>query len=267
MPVLALIMSLFVGVLVSGTALADPVTSAGRLANITSNNALRVCIWSDYYSISWRNPRSGELVGIDIDLARELASDLGVEARFVDSAFSTLIPDVLEDRCDIAMFAIGITPQRSASLRFTSPHLISDVYAISTRGNRRVNAWEDIDQPGIIVAVARGTLHEPVMRERLRHAELLVVDNPHAREQEVHAGRADVFMTDYPYSQRMLTNATWARLISPPEAWHLTPYAWAMAPGDDRWHETVEAFIRRIKHDGRLIAAAERHGLTPIVAP
>jgi cyclohexadienyl dehydratase len=57
---------------------------------------------------------------------------------------------------------------------------------------------------------------------------LLVLDTPFAREQEVQAGRADVFMTDYPYSQRFLANADWARLVSsPPGVYHVTPYAYA----------------------------------------
>lgn len=241
--------------------------SDNRLERIQSSAALRVCVWPDYYGISWRNPKTGELSGIDVDLAHELAKDLGVAVQFVDSSFARLFDDVLDDRCDVAMFAIGITPQRQAKLRFTSPHLASDIYAITTRSNRRIRNWDDIDQPGIVVAVAKGTLHETVMRDKLRHAELAVLDTPHAREQEVESGRADVFMTDYPYSQRMLNNANWARLITPTGPYHVTPYAWAVAPGDDDWYQRLEQFVATIKRDGRLAEAARRHGLTPIVMP
>ena len=118
----------------------------------------------------------------------------------------------------------------------------------------------------MVVAVAKGTLHEPVMRAKLKAAELLVVDTPAAREQEVRAGRADVFMTDYPFSRRMLDNSDWARLVSPTEVYHITPYAWAMQPGDDRFHARVERALADMKRDGRLRANAERHGLGPIVA-
>lgn len=283
---------LFVGALLivmHGLVMADD----DRLQRIQTAQTLRVCIWPDYYGISFRNPKTLQLSGIDVDLARELARELGVEVEFVDSAFATLIEDVLGDRCDIAMFAIGITPARQQHLRFTQPHLASDIYAITTRTNRRIRDWSDIDQPGTVVAVAKGTLHEPIMREKLQHAELRVLDTPHAREQEVQSGRADVFMTDYPYSRRMLDNHDWARLVSPTKtsdltgytwvatpgidrndwarivspsaSYHLTPYAWAMAPGDDAFHARVERFITAIKTDGRLQEAARRHGLEPIV--
>jgi len=242
-------------------------TPPDRLKRIESAGTLRVCIWPDYYGISFRNPKTLQLSGIDVDIAQDLARDLGVALQFVDSSFARLIEDVTQDRCDIAMFAIGITPLRQQKLRFTQPHLASDIYAITTQSNRRIHNWNDIDKAGTVVAVAKGTLHEPVMKEKLKAAELRVLDTPHAREQEVQSGRADVFMTDFPYSRRMLSNNDWARLVSPPEVYHITPYAWAMAPGDDRFFERVERFLVTIKHDGRLMTHAKRYGLDPIVVP
>ncbi|NMG34660.1 transporter substrate-binding domain-containing protein [Azoarcus sp. TTM-91] len=244
-------------------AIANDMTPS-RLDRITAEHKLRVCIWPDYYGISYRAPGSRELVGLDVDLAKELGKELEAEVVFVDSSFSRLIQDVLGNRCDIAAFAIGITNQRAEKLRFTSPHLASDIYAITTQNNQRIRNWDDIDQPGVTVAVARGTLHEMVMRDKLRHARLSVLSSPHAREQEVEAGRADVFMTDYPYSRWMLTTASWARLVSPSGTYHVTPYAWALAPGDERWHKRVDAFIAAVKRDGRLQESARRHGLEPI---
>lgn len=236
-----------------------------RLDRVLAGKELRVCIWPDYYGVSYRNPKNQQLSGIGVDLARELAKDLGVELGFVDSSFAKLIDDVNLDRCDIAMFAIGVTPARAEKLRFTRPHLVSDIYAITTKSNRRMRAWGDIDQPGVVVAVAKGTYHEQVMRERLKSAKLLVTATPQGREQEVESGRADVFMTDYPFSRRMLETTDWARLIAPPENFYLMPYAFAVQLGDDRWHARVESFVAAIKHDGRLLAAARRHKLEPIV--
>lgn len=235
-----------------------------RLETIKKNNQLNVCIWPEYYGISYLNPQTQKLVGIDTDLAVELAKDLGVQLTFVQSSFSTLIKDITSNQCDIAMFAIGNTPSRREKIRFTTPHLSSDIYAITTQTNPKINAWEDIDKEGIVVAVAKGTYHEPVMKDKLKHAQLLVVNSMHAREQEVQAGRADVFMTDYPFAKRMLAKTAWAKLIEPKTTYHMTPYAWAMAYGDDPFYEAVEKFVQDIKKDGRLLKAAQKNGLVPI---
>lgn len=246
---------------------ATTATTNSRLDRVKAAQAVRVCIWPDYYGITYRNPKTLQVSGIDIDMATELGKDLGVAVQFVDSSFATLIDDITRDRCDIAMFAIGITPERAAKLRFTRPHLASDIYAIKSGTNPRIQNWSDIDKPGTVVAVAKGTLHEAVMKGKLTAAKLLILDSPFAREQEVQSGRADVFMTDYPYSQRFLVNNEWARLVSPPGEYHVTPYAYAMKPGDDAWHDRVERFVSDIKRDGRLLAAAKRYRLEPIVVP
>lgn len=241
--------------------------AGGHLERVLAAREIRVCIWPDYYGISYRNPKTQQLEGIDIDMARALARDLNVAVRFVDSSFAQLIGDVTQDRCDIAMFAIGITPQRSEKLHFTRPHLVSDIYAITTKSNRRIRTWDDIDKPGVVVAVAKGTLHEPIMRDKLRQATLLVTDTTQGREQEVESGRADVFMTDFPFSRRMLETTDWARLVAPAATYHLTPYAYAMQQGDSPWHERVEQFLADATRDGQLMAAIRRHKLDPIAAP
>jgi len=236
-----------------------------RLARLMASKVFRVCIWPDYYSITYRNPKTQQLSGIDIDMAHELGKDLGLAIRFIDSSFARLVDDVTQDRCDVAMFAVGITPARQARLRFTKPHLASDIYGVTSKTNRRIKSWMDIDKPGTVVAVTKGTLHEPVMKEKLKQAQLMVLETPFAREQEVQSGRADVFMTDYPYSQRFLANADWARLVTPVSAYHITSYAYAIAQGDDPWHARLEKFVNDVKQDGRLLSSARQHRLEAIL--
>lgn len=238
---------------------------SGRLARARSAGEVRVCIWPDYYSITYRNTRTGELQGIDIDMAKELAKDLGVSVRFVDSSFKTLFDDLLGDRCDISMHGIGITAARQEKLAFTRPHLRSGIYAITTKTHPTIKTWEDIDHDGVVVAVAAGTFMVDVMKKTLMHAQLLVVATPEAREQEVMAGRADAFMTDYPYSRKMLARHDWAKLLAPPQPLAPTDYAYAVARGDTEWLETVDAFVVRAQQDGRLAAAARANGLEAIV--
>jgi len=245
--------------------LSAPVQAAGRLERVKAAGQLKVCIWPDYYGITLRHPRSQQLVGLDIDMAKALASDLGVAVSWVDSSFVTLIDDLLAQRCDIAMFAVGMLPSRSAKLRFSRPYLQSDIYAVVARGNRVVRRWEDIDRPGVHVAVQAGTFMEPVMASALRQATLVRVAPPATRERELEAGRVDVFMTDYPYSRRLLDNADWAQLIEPPRPFHVLPYAYAVAPGDDAWLREVDEFVARVQRDGRLAAAGKRHGLETIL--
>lgn len=232
---------------------------------VLASGTVKVCHWPDYYGVSYLNPRTQQLSGIDIDLSSELGHDLRVKVERVESSFATLIQDLNSDRCDIAMFAVGMLPQRMERLAFSRPYLQSDIYAITTRSSRVVRSWADIDKPGVQVAVQAGTFMEPVMRDALKKAKVVVVSPPATRERELEAGRVDVFMTDYPYSRRLLDNADWAALVSPPAPFHVLPYGYAVKQGDPAWLAMVDDFVARIKRDGRLEEAAKRNGLSLIV--
>ena len=113
--------------------------SAGEvLDNIHRSGELRVCVWPDYYGISYRNPKTRQFTGLDIDLSAEFARELGARLHHVDSSFTSLVDDLLTNRCDIAMFAVGVLPQREKVLRFSLPYLQTDIYPVATRRSRAV---------------------------------------------------------------------------------------------------------------------------------
>ena len=236
-----------------------------RLQRITEANELRVCIWPDYYGVSYRNPKTRLLSGIDIDIAAELGRELGVAVRYVDSSFPKLVAKLIGDDCDIAMHGVGITAARRTQIQFTQAYMRSDIYAIASRSSRAVRHWEDLDKPGRVIAVQAGTVMEPLMQQFLKQARLLTVRPPQTREQEVESGRADAFMTDYPYSRRMLALTDWARLVAPPTPFHTTDYAYALAPGETSLLDRVNLFLNTIKQDGRLLRFARKHHLDPVI--
>ncbi len=183
----------------------------------------------------------------------------------MDSSFPALIPDLLGDRCDVAMFGVGMLPERAEKVRFTRPYLRSDIWAVTTRTHPSVRSWDDIDRPGRVVAVQAGTFMERVMRDRLRQADILSVRPPSTREREVQSGRADVYMTDYPYTRRVLDNDDWARVMAPERPVFPLTYAYAVAPGDEAWLARVDRFVADIQKDGRLLSAARASKLEPII--
>jgi len=241
------------------------VAAESRLETVQKNGEIKVCIWPGYYSISYRNPRTSVLEGVDIDMAREFASDLKVKLTFVDSSFAKLKENLTNNTCDIAMHGVGVREDRKKFMDFSAPHLASGIYAVSMKSNDLIKAWSDIDQEGVIAVVLKGSYMEPVMQSRLKKARVTVVDNFRAREQEVQSGRADVFMTDFPYGRRMAKLTKWARLLIPDEPIAPTPYAYAVPKGDPVWLARVNAFVKAVKADGRLSRSGAKHGLTPIV--
>jgi cyclohexadienyl dehydratase len=61
---------------------------SGRLERILKEQRLRVCVWPDYYGITYRNPKTQQLSGVDVDMANELGKDLGVRVSSSSTARS-----------------------------------------------------------------------------------------------------------------------------------------------------------------------------------
>ena len=237
-----------------------------RLYQITKSGTLRVCQYPLYYSISFRNPTTGEIEGIDADLSKELAKELGVELEIVESSFGTFIADLQANKCEIGMFGVGATLKRAQSVAFSDPYLLTSIYAV-VKDDGPIKSWTDIDQEGVRVAVTLGSYIEPFMKDYLKKAELITVAPPATREGELMANRADVIMTDYPTSVKVTDEFDWARTVEPTETLRLTPYAYVVPQGDQIWLNYVNLFVRTIKLDGRLKFFAEKNKLGPIAAP
>jgi ABC-type amino acid transport substrate-binding protein len=259
--------ALAAGIVVAGacsSAQAQQVQS--RLFNITETHVLKVCTYDGYYGISFLDPETQQLKGIDIDLAGVLANSLGAKLQFVETNFGTFIADLQTNKCDVAMFGVGITLKRAQAVEFTTPYLQTGIYAIVRKGGKIKN-WSDIDKPGVSVAVTLGSYIEPFMQSYLKNAKVVPIAPPDTREQELMAHHVDAEIVDYPTAQKVEADFNWAQIIAPPTRLLTTPFGYAVAPGDQIWLNYLNLFVATIKRDGELQAAAQKNNLGPIVAP
>jgi ABC-type amino acid transport substrate-binding protein len=249
--------------LLAGGAQAQP---QSRLYEVTKSKKLRVCQFPLYYSISFRNPKTGEIEGIDADLAKELAKELDAQLEIVESGFGTFIADLQANKCEIGMFGVGATLKRAQAVEFSKPYLVTNIYAVM-RKDGKIKTWDDIDQKGIKAAVSLGSYIEVFMKTYLKNAELISIATPNTREAELVAQRVDVIMTDFPTAIKVTDEFDWAGYLLPKEKLAVTPYAYVVPPGDQIWLNYINLFVDTIKMDGRLMQIAKKHKLDPIVAP
>ena len=252
--------------LVAAAVPADAQQTQSRLFEVTKSKKLRVCQFPLYYSISFRNPKSGKIEGIDADLAEELAKELDAKLEIVETSFATFIADLQAGKCEIGMFGVGATLKRAQAVEFSKPYLLTNIYAV-TRKDSKVKKWEDVDQKGIKAAVSLGSYIEPFMKSYLKNAEVMSVAPPNTREAELVAGRVDAILTDFPTAVKVTDEFDWATYILPKDKLAVTPYAYVVPPVDQIWLNYINLFVDTIKLDGRLMKYAKKHKLDPIVAP
>lgn len=104
-------------------AAATEIAPAGEdlLAEVKSRGTLRVSTDSNYAPQSFRNP-SGEWEGFDIEVAREIATRLGVEVEFLDITFDVITAGSWNGRWDVNVGSMTVTAPRKEVLLFSTPY-------------------------------------------------------------------------------------------------------------------------------------------------
>src|SRR5712691_10170606 len=74
---------------------------------IKQAGALRLTVNSTYAPMEYRDPATNELVGLDIDLAGEIAKRLGVKIIWSETPFAELIPSLQTKRADFIISGIS----------------------------------------------------------------------------------------------------------------------------------------------------------------
>lgn len=168
-----------------------------RLDVILDRGYVLVGTTGDYKPFSYLNPQTGQYEGHDIDAALKLGEDLGVEVRFVETTWKTLVQGILGGRYDIAMCGITRTLSRQKEVGLTAPYIqVGKSPLIRKADEGRFKTLADIDQPGVKIGVNPGGTNEKFVRANIKKAEIVVVPKNLDIPDKVAAGEVDVMITD-----------------------------------------------------------------------
>jgi polar amino acid transport system substrate-binding protein len=104
--------------------------------------------------------KEGNLIGFEIDVARQLAEDMGVEVEFVPTAFDGIIPALLAGKFDIIITGIVLKPQRNLTVNFSDPYAYLSVGMAANKKMAEemgLKTLEDWNNPDVILTIKRGT--------------------------------------------------------------------------------------------------------------
>ncbi|MGR4890708.1 transporter substrate-binding domain-containing protein [Sphingopyxis sp. LARHCG72] len=159
---------------------------------------MRVGTTGDFYPFSLRDTKTNGYRGYDIEVAQQLAKDLGVKLEFVQTSWPGLVAGMVSDKYDIALGGITMTLDRMKSVAFSDTFVsLGLVPLIRKEDEGKFRRWEDLDREGVTIAVELGTSSELIARATFTKAKILAVEPPTARSyQEVLTRRADAGIND-----------------------------------------------------------------------
>jgi chorismate mutase-like protein len=169
---------------------------AGRLDDIAARGVLRVGATGDYKPFSYA-PAAGEFIGMDVELAGELARALGVRLQLVPTSWSTLMADLGADKFDLALGGVSVTADRQRQALFSVPYLHDGKTPITRCENiARFQTLAQINRPEVRLIVNPGGTNERFARARAPRAQLTVYPDNVTIFGQIVSGAADLMMTD-----------------------------------------------------------------------
>jgi len=198
----------------------------------------------------------GSYIGFEVDLAREIAHQLGVEPKLAIRAWDTLIPELQKGSFDMAMNGIEDTADRAAIVGFSDPYFVYSQQLTVRRGTTGVAGLGDLR--GKTVATLSGTAAEDILRQT---PGIKVVTHPEIiySYRDLQSNRVDAVLLDSPIAAAY--GAANPKLRNVGQSFGEGQYVAAFRKEDQSLRGAVNDALRTLKRNGTLKAIYTRWGI------
>lgn len=242
---------LLAGLLASALVPARASAQDDMLDQIQSSGEIKVGV-ADYAPWVMRDA-NGDWIGFEVDVARRLAEDLGVEVTFVGTSWDDIIHDLLEEHYDIVISGLSITPSRALEVEFSNIYSRSGISLVANRsqmGSR--DSRSDFDQAGVTIGVVSGTTAVAVAERDFPNAERREFSDMQSMLQALQDGQIVAAIGSSPGPE--LAVAAAGDVLAKPfdEPLAERGEAFAIRRGNDRFLDYLNAWITYEALDGWL---------------
>ncbi len=240
------------------------------LAGVLERGRLRVCFEAGYLPFEMIGTRSGlrerslrsaderkggqvtKFGGFDIDLAREMARELGVGFVPVNTRWTAIIPSLTLGRCDIIISGMSVTEARREKVDFSEPYMqVGQTVLLRAGLAEEVTAYGDLDDPRFKVASKPGTTGEEAVRHFLPEADYRPFDSELEAAAAVAAGEVDALVYDRPFNATFLAMRGGEGLVFLDRPFTEEAIAFAIRKDDPDFLAWLNGFLEEIRADGR----------------
>jgi len=225
---------------------------------IVASGRLRVGISGVQPPLNMKN-KAGELVGLDVDLAKALAEAMDLELVLIERPFSELLSGLSDGDFDLVISSLTITPARNARVAFAGPYMISGA-TLLTRAElvEELGTIDGLDAPDRTWGALNGSTSEELIREAFPQAQLVTTDDLPALVSEVEDGTIDGLISDLPYVRFELARHPDAGLAVLPTPFTTEPLGVALPPDSPLFANLVQNYLNTLEYTGLLIRMKAR---------
>lgn len=238
-------------------ALAAPIAAADALDDVLERGSLRVGV-AEFVPWTIKTP-DGSLIGFEIDMARKIAADMGVDADLRLYEWDEIIPALDAGEIDVIAGGMVMTPERALRVDFTRPTATSGIgIATNIELTRDISNFTELNDPEIVVATVADTYANSVAEMFFDRASVNSFKSVEQAEEQVLEGRAHVYLAgmsearflalkhpdtvDIPISQPIMAQSEALAVRKGEQALLNFLNSWVTLRQTDQWLPTARAY-------------------------
>ncbi|MFA6148129.1 MAG: transporter substrate-binding domain-containing protein [bacterium] len=234
--------SLFAAVTMASASLA-----ADTLEKVKEKGVLTVGVRENIPPFSFRDPDTGRLAGVEVELAEEIAKKLGLPLKLVPVTADGRIEALHDGKVDLVAAAFTKTPDRAKVVDFSLTYFRTRQRVLAKKGT--VSTLKDLERKKI--AVVKGTTSERNLREVVPSATVVPLSNLRDVFDVFRKGEVDLISGDGVLLYAYLRTLPNGRYEIPPEiALAEEPYAMAVRLGDRKFLDFINGVLTDLKDSG-----------------
>jgi len=225
-------------------------------SSLAPTGRVRVAINYGNAVLAQRNPETGKLSGVSVDIAEELGRRLGLPLTLVPfDAAGKVSAAAAKDIWDVAFLAGD--PERAREITFTAAYVVINGTFV-VRKDSRFNTLDQVDSDGVRIAVSGKSIYDLFLTRTLKHAKILRAGSPPEAAALFQSERLEVCAGVQTAMQQLISSDPALRMI--PEPFMQINQAMGTPAGRTAAATYLKAFVESIKADGFVAKALVRNG-------
>lgn len=136
---------------------------------------------------------NGKVVGVDIEIANEIAKELNKNLVIKDIAFDSIINELKSGKADFAAAGMSITEDRLKEVDFTIEYIVSEQVVV-VRNDSQINNIDDIKEKTISVQL--GTVADQYVTKNYKEAKVNRLKKFLVAAEDVKNNKSDCIVMD-----------------------------------------------------------------------
>lgn len=229
--------------------LASTAVLADGLQDIKERGTLRCATLTDSVPLGFQDPKTREIIGLDVDLCKALATHLGVKPELQGIAVSARIPTLISGRADVVAAALGYSKDRAQQINFSAAYYQVPIKILVKRSSG-INSFADLKDKRI--SAIKSSTPELYARQQLTESKVVGFEDAPAAFLALQQGKVQGMAMTEPAAIRFHVRSEDMQFLS--QALHFEPNCIGIKKGEEALTAAIDKALVDMEASGELQA-------------